>query len=282
MLRIGNPLGLLLLRLRLRKSFHPAENLHELLARDRLLLNQEGRNLIHGIAVFTEKPLGLLVGLLEDPHNLHINLRRRGIPAVEHGPARQVLVLLGGQAHQAELLGHAVLGHHGPGQIGGLLDIIGRSGGHISKYNLLRSPAAHELHQTGLQLLLGVQVLLLLGHVHHVAQGAHGSRHNGNLLHRLGVLLERTDQGVSHLVVGDDAPLLLAHDPILLLLAHQHNLHSLKKVLLGHCAAAVLHRVDGGLIHHVGQIRAHGSGGGQGNLLKVHGLVKEHVLGVHL
>ena len=83
-------------------------------------------------------------------------------------------------------------------------------------------------------------------------------------------------------MVGDDAPLLLAHDAILLLLADQHHLDGLEQILLAHRLPAVLYGVDGGLIHHVGQIRAHGSGGGQGDLLEIYGVIQAHILGVHL
>ena len=87
---------------------------------------------------------------------------------------------------------------------------------------------------------------------------------------------------MAHLVVGHDAALLLAHDPILLLLAHQNHFHCLKQILLGYCAAAMLNRVDGCFVHHVGQVGAHCAGGGQGNLLKVHALIQKHVFGVDL
>ena len=58
-------------------------------------------------------------------------------------------------------------------------------------------------------------------------------------------------------MVRYDAAFLLAHNPVLLLLTYQHNLHSLKQVLLRNRAAAMLNRIDGSLIHHVGQIGAH-------------------------
>ena len=205
---------------RLRDPLHLAENLHEFLAGDGLLLDQELRDLIHSVPVFSQQALGLLVGLLQDPHHLLINLARRGLAAVEHVAAGQVLVLPGLQAHEAELLGHAVLGDHRPGQVGGLLDIVGRACGHAVEYQLLGGTPRKSLHQHGFQLFLGIQILFFLGHVHHVTQSAHGPGHDGDLLHRLRVLLQGADQRVAHLVVGDDAPLLLVHDPVLLLLTH--------------------------------------------------------------
>lgn len=59
------------------------------------------------------------------------------------------------------------------------------------------------------------------------------------------VLLERRDQRVSHLVIGDNASLLLVHHAVLLLLADQHHLDRLEEILLTHSLASVLDRKDG-------------------------------------
>ncbi len=76
--------------------------------------------------------------------------------------------------------------------------------------------------------------------------------------------------------------LLLAHDPVLLLLTHEHHLNRLEQILLGHGLPPVLDGVDGRLIHHVGKVRADGAGGCQGDLLEIHGVIQMHVLGVYL
>ena len=96
------------------------------------------------------------------------------------------------------------------------------------------------------------------------------------------MLLKGAYKGVAHLMVRYDAAFLLAHDPVLLLLTYQHNLHCLEQVLLGHGAASMLNRIDGCLIHHVGQVGAHGARGSQGNILKVHALIQKHILGMYL
>ena len=202
-----------------------------------------------------------------------VNLRRCGVAAVKYIAACKILVFLGFQSHETELLGHTVLGHHGSGHFGRLLDIIGGSRGHGLKYNLLRRPARHQLHQPCLQLLLGIEVLLLLRHIHNIAQSPHGSGNNGNLLHRFGMLLQRAYKGMAHFVVGHDPALFLAHNAVLLLLAHQHYLHRLEQVLLGHGIASVLNSINSSLIHHIGQVGSHGSRGGQGDIFKVHGLI---------
>ena len=44
---------------------------------------------------------------------------------------------------------------------------------------------------------------------------------------------------------------------------------------------AFLHRQDGRLVDHVGQIGAHGPRCGQGDALQIHGLIQLHILGMY-
>ena len=258
------------------------EDLHELLARDRLALDQELGDLVQGAAMLEQQPLGLRVGFLEDAHDLLVHLRGRLVAAVhDHLSVVQILVCPALQSHQAEFLGHAVLGDHGAGQPGRLLDVVCRAGRDRVKDDLLRRASGHELNEHGADLFLRVQVFLFLRHVQHIAQGAHGAGHDGDLLHRLGVLLQGAHEGVAHFVVGNDSALLGAQDAILLLLADQHQLDRLEQISLGHDAAALLDGKDGRLVDHVRQVGAHGTGGGQGDRLEVDGLIHAHVSGVH-
>ena len=132
-----------------------------------------------------------------------------------------------------------------------------------------------------MQLSLGIEVLLLLRHLHDVAQGTHSTGHDGDLLHGLRVLLHCTDQGVADFVVGDNGPLLLAHDAVLLLLADQNLLDGFEEVLLVDIFALVLDCVDGSFVDHVGEVGAHCSAGRQRDLFQIHGLVHADVLGVY-
>ena len=133
-----------------------------------------------------------------------------------------------------------------------------------------------------MKLRLRIQIFFLLRHLHHVAQGAHGPGNDGDLLHRLGILLQGGYQRVAHLMVGNDAPLLLAHDTVLLFLAHKHLFHGLEQILLADIIPALLDRVDGGLIDHIGEIGAHRPAGRERDGVQVHRLIHQHILGMHL
>ena len=87
---------------------------------------------------------------------------------------------------------------------------------------------------------------------------------------------------MSHLMIGNDAALLLRKDAVLLLLTHQNHLNRLEEILLGNLGAAVLYGSNGGLVHHVGEVGTHGTAGGQRNFIEVHGIIQKDVLGMHL
>ena len=55
----------------------------------------------------------------------------------------------------AQLLAHAVLGDHGPGDLGGALNVVGGAGGDIVQHQRFGHTAAQQDHQLLLHLLLG-------------------------------------------------------------------------------------------------------------------------------
>ena len=180
------------------------------------------------------------------------------------------------------MVAHAVLGHHISGDGRRALDVVGGAGRHRLEFQLLRGAAAEEAHDHVVQFRLGVEVFFLFRDLHDVAERAHSAGHDRDLLHGFGVLLHGADEGVAHLVVGDDPPLLLVHDAVLLFLADQDLLDGFEEVLLGHVFAPVLDGVDRRLVDHVGQVAADRAARRERDLLQVHALVHLHVAGVHL
>ena len=83
---------------------------------------------------------------------------------------------------------------------------------------------------------------------------------------------------MTHLMVSHDPFLLVTENPVFLLLTGDDNLNGLHEILLGHHGTSRLDRTEGRLIDHVGKIGTHGSGGRQGDLLKVNGIIHEYVL----
>ena len=118
--------------------------------------------------------------------------------------------------------------------------------------------------------------------MHDIAQSAHGPGHNGDLLHGLGIFLQRADQRMPHLMIGDDLSLLLAHDAVLLLLTYKHYLHRVKQILLADILPALFYGIDCRLVDHIGQVGAHRAAGGKGNGIQIHGLIHLHILRMNL
>ena len=121
-------------------------------------------------------------------------------------------------------------------------------------------------------------MLFLIRHVPGISQSSHCPRNNGDLLDGIRVLLKGGGQCMTGFVIGNYPPLLHAHNMVLLLLTHHYHLDGLEKILLVYRSSPVLDGVDRGFVYHVGKIRAHRSCRGKTDLLKIHGIVKVHIL----
>ena len=150
------------------------------------------------------------------------------------------------------------------------------------EHQLLRRLAAGQGGDLVQQLLPAHQVMLILVHLHGIAQGAGGAGDDRDLGHRGGMRLHRRHQGMADFMVGHDFLFLLGHDGVLALVAGDHRLHALHQVLLGDLIPAHPHRPQGGLVDDVRQLRAGGAGGRPGDLLHVDGAGHLHIPGVHL
>ena len=86
---------------------------------------------------------------------------------------------------------------------------------------------------------------------------------------------------MSHFVIGNNLSFFLAHDAVLLFLAHKHLLHGIKKVFLADIFPAALYGIDSRFVDHIGKIGSNSAAGCQRNGVKVHGFVHFHVLGMY-
>ena len=99
---------------------------------------------VQALSIFTDPAYNL-------PVNLCLGLRRAG----QGGVAAQVLIVQRLQSHHIKALAHAIAGNHGPGQLGGLLNVVGGAGGAGAKDHFLSSPAAGKSGDPVFQLFPG-------------------------------------------------------------------------------------------------------------------------------
>ena len=118
--------------------------------------------------------------------------------------------------------------------------------------------------------------------MHDIAERPHGSGHDRNLLNGFGILLQCADQRVTDLMVGNDLAFLLAHDAVLLLFSDQNDFHGAEEILLADIFPALLDRVDGSLVDHIGQVGAYRAAGCESDRIQIHGLVHLDILRMHL
>ena len=85
-----------------------------------------------------------------------------------------------------------------------------------------------------------------------------------------------------HLVIGDDLSLLLTHDTVLLFLSYQYLFHCFKEILLVHIFSAMLNRIDGCFVDHVGKIRTNRTACGKCDRIKVYTVIQMHIFGMNL
>ena len=175
------------------------------------------------------------------------------IARMAHVAAQEDLALLLAVLDRAQPFAHAVLGDHGPGDAGGLLDVVGRAGGGIVEDEFLGSSTTQHVGQLVEHLGAALGVLLLVGQHHGVAQGS-PARQDRDLVDRVVARQGRGHDGVSAFVVGRDLALFLVHDTGALLGARDHAVDRLVEGCVGDEAVAVACGQQSGLVQDVGQV----------------------------
>ena len=168
---------------------------------------------------------------------VHLGLRLSG--AGKTCVAAQVLIGHGFQCHHIEFITHTVTGYHGAGQFGSLLNIIGCTGGNATKCNFFGSSAACVGCDLILNFFLGHQVVIVLLHLHGIAQSAGGSGNNSDLLNGSAVGLQGCHQRMANFMVCNSHFLLVGENGIFLLIACDDHLNGFFQVCLSRELSAV-------------------------------------------
>ena len=194
----------------------------------------------------------------------------------------EVRILNGTERHHAKLIGHTKARHHVTGELGGLLDIVGGAGRHLTKDELLGCTATAIDGELVQDLLTCGQEALILLDLHGVAQSTARARHDGDLGDRRRALLASGNDGMADLVIRNDLLLMVGQHRGLALLTGDDDLHRLLKIVLRSALAALTDGTQGALVDDIGQVSARGTGRGAGNRGQVDRRLRLHALGMQL
>ena len=127
---------------------------------------------------------------------------------------------------------------------------------------LLSTASAGQGRNLILQLLLRVEVVVsFILDLHGVAQCTGGSRDDRDLLYRCRVLLKRSNQCMTDLMVGNDQLLLIGHHIVLLLITGDDDLDRLLEIRLDHALTTGTYRTKRCLVDDVRKLGTTRAGG---------------------
>ena len=151
----------------------PVDDLVDLVRAQDLLLEQGLGDPDELVLVLLDELLGPAVVAHDDLLDLVVDALGRPLAEVlVHGQVAaeedEVVALAEGQ--RAEV-GHAPLADHLAGDLGGLLEVVGRAGGRLAEEDHLGHAAGHEDGELGLEVVLGVGVAVVEGQLLGEARG---------------------------------------------------------------------------------------------------------------
>mmetsp|Transcript_68672 Transcript_68672/g.161530 ORF Transcript_68672/g.161530 Transcript_68672/m.161530 type:complete len:423 (-) Transcript_68672:281-1549(-) len=189
------------------------DELHQLLARDLLLLHKLLGKLIKEVHVVPQKLHAAVVLLIHNALDFRVHLLlqrlRNGWGSLTHEVAahERTTLLLASQQSLTNLRGHAQGHHHLLGDLRALLEVVGCAGGHVvlAVDDLLCQSTSERHAHAVLEELLGVEArvepLFRRHEDGHATSRAAG--HDADLCDHVIVVHEGTEDGVACLVVGD-------------------------------------------------------------------------------
>ena len=267
-----------------RPLLHAVQDLLQILAHQRLLLQERTGQIVELVAVVVQDRPGLGVRDLDQAADLLVDLgrdaRRIFGRAAAHAAPHERVALLVAVADRPEAAAHAVFGDHGARDLGGLIDVGAGAGGRLVEHQFLGRPATHRHHQARDHLRPRHQVLVLFGNRQRMTAGA-PARQDGDLVDRIQVGHRPRGQRVTGLVIGHDLLLVFADHAALAARAADHPVDRLFEGLVGDDVLVLARGEQRRLVDHVGQVGAGHARRALGQTVQV-GVVGDRLaLGVH-
>ena len=148
---------------------------------------------------------------LYELHDLLVDHLGGGIGILARTQAVEALLVVAvDPLDRTQLVGEAELADHAARDLGGLLDVVRRTGGRVVEHDLLGGAAAHRVGHLVKQLVAGLRIPVFGRHDRRVAERA-ATRQDRDLRHRVGVVEGRGHKRVATFVVCGVAQLVERH-----------------------------------------------------------------------
>ena len=174
--------------------------------------------------------------------------------AGERRVTAEILVVDGLHCHHAERIAHAVPRNHGAGELGCLLNVVGRAGRDFVENDFLCGTSAGEGGNFVFNFLFGHQIFVVLLHLHGVAEGTGSARNNGNFLYRRGVRLHRSDQGMADFMIGNNLLFVIGQHGVFLLITGDNNFDAFLQIRFRDNRTIVAHSAERRFVDDVCQL----------------------------
>src|SRR5437588_334706 len=230
----------------------------ELVLVDRLALDEDRRDPVQVLHVLLEHPPRRVVAVLDHAPDLVVDLARDLLGVVglaAHLASQERHVAVVAEHARAELLAHPVAHDHLLRRRRDLLEVVRGPGRDLVEDELLRRATAERHREVVHQRLPRRQVAVLARQRDRVAERLPAAD-DRDLVHRIRVLKVVADEGMAHLVVGRDLPLLLREEARLLLGAGDHAHDPLLELLLLDRLLAAARSEERGLVDEVREVGA--------------------------
>ncbi len=266
--------------------FATSHQIIDLLGIDGFVLHQRIFHAVQHVHVIQQDLLGTVVVAVD--HLLDLSIDNAGsvighVLGLGHAATEEHLAIFFRVEHGTETLGHAPLGHHLAGDVGGTLDVVGCTGRYLlgTVDQLFRQTATVQAGDHGLQMLLGVAPAILLRQVHGHTQRT-AARNDGDLVDRVMIRYHATNDGVTRFMISRHLLLGLFHHHGATFCAHHDLVLRLLELGHGHHTAALARREQSGFVDQVGQIGAGETRSTAGNQRRVDVIRQRHLAHMHL
>ena len=177
--------------------------------------------------------------------------------------------LVAAQVDRADVVAHAELRHHLPGDFRRPLQVAAGSGVDLAQGDLFRRVSAQHHRHLVKQLRAAHVVVFLLRQGQRVS-GCLSPGNDGNQVHFVAALQQMAHDGVSAFVIGHHPLVVLAHLVALLFRAHLHPGNRVDQQLLVDFLLPGPGAQNRRFVHHVFQVRAGGKGHPLRNVVQIH------------